>query len=57
MPLPKIDVPTYEIVLPISNKKIKFRPFLVKEQRNLLMAVESQDASSVYNSIRDVLVN
>jgi hypothetical protein len=35
---PKIDVPTYEIELPVSKKKIKYRPFLVKEQRNLLMA-------------------
>ena len=57
MPLPKIDVPTYEIVLPVSKKKIKFRPFLVKEQKNLLMAIEAQDSSSVYNAIRDVLIN
>ena len=36
MALPKIDTPVYEIELPISKKKLKFRPFLVKEQKNLL---------------------
>jgi hypothetical protein len=57
MPLPKIDVPTYEIELPLSKKKIKFRPFLVKEQRNLLMAMESNDTDTVHNSIKDILNN
>ena len=40
MALPKLDVPSYEIDLPVSKKKLKYRPFLVKEQRNLLMALE-----------------
>jgi len=57
MPLPKIDVPTYEIELPLSKKKIKFRPFLVKEQRNLLMAMESNDTDTLHNSIKDILNN
>jgi hypothetical protein len=57
MALPKIDVPTYEIELPLSKKKVKYRPFLVKEQRNLLMAMESEDSSSVHNAIRDILNN
>lgn len=57
MALPKIDVPTYEITLPVSKKKIKYRPFLVKEQRNLLMAMESDDSSSVHSAIRDILYN
>jgi hypothetical protein len=57
MALPKIDVPTYEIELPVSKKKIKYRPFLVKEQRNLLMAMESSDSSSVHSAIRDILYN
>ena len=35
MALPKLDVPTYEMELPVSKKKIKYRPFLVKEQKNL----------------------
>jgi len=57
MALPKIDVPTYELDLPVSKKKIKFRPFLVKEQRNLLMAMESEDSSSVHQAIHDILYN
>jgi hypothetical protein len=57
MALPKIDVPTYEIELPLSKKKIKYRPFLVKEQRNLLMAMENSDSSTVHSAIRDILYN
>lgn len=57
MALPKLDIPSYEIELPISKKKIKFRPFLVKEQRNLLMALESNETSTVQQNIRDILVN
>ena len=57
MALPKIDVPTYEIELPVSKKKIRYRPFLVKEQRNLLMAMESSDSGSVHSAIRDILYN
>jgi hypothetical protein len=57
MALPKIDVPTYEIDLPVSKKKIKYRPFLVKEQRNLLMAMESDESESVHSAIRDILYN
>jgi hypothetical protein len=57
MPLPKIDVPTYELVLPLTKKKIKFRPFLVKEQKKLLMAMESDDSETLHNSIKDILNN
>jgi hypothetical protein len=57
MALPKLDVPTYEIQLPVSKKKIKYRPFLVKEQKNLLMSMETSDSSSIQNSIRDILTN
>jgi hypothetical protein len=57
MALPKLDIPSYEIELPISRKKIKFRPFLVKEQRNLLMALESNDTNTVQQNIRDILTN
>ena len=39
--LPKLDVPIYELDLPLSKKKVKFRPFLVKEEKILLMAMES----------------
>lgn len=57
MTLPKIDTPTYELTLPVSKKKIKYRPFLVKEQRNLLMAMESNESSEVHLAIKDVLEN
>jgi hypothetical protein len=55
--LPKLDVPTYELDLPLSKKKIKYRPFLVKEQKNLLMAMESKDSNDIHNAIKDVLSN
>lgn len=57
MALPKLDVPSYEVELPISKTKIKFRPFLVKEQRNLLMAIEANDSVTIQQSIRDILNN
>jgi hypothetical protein len=57
MALPKLDVPSYEVELPISKTKIKFRPFLVKEQRNLLMAIEADDSVTIQQSIRDILNN
>lgn len=55
--LPKIQAPTYEITLPVSHKSIKFRPFLVKEQKILLMAMESSDESDIGNNIQQVLRN
>ena len=54
MPLPKISTPTYEMVLPSSNKKIKYRPFLVKEEKVLILAMESQDTATVANAVKDV---
>lgn len=57
MALPKLDVPTYEIELPVSKKKIKYRPFLVKEQKNLLMAIESNESSTIQQNIKDILYN
>jgi hypothetical protein len=57
MALPKLDVPTYDIELPVSKKKIKYRPFLVKEQRNLLMAMEANEASSIQSAVKDILYN
>ena len=56
MPLPKISTPTYEMVLPSSNK-IKYRPFLVKEEKVLILAMESQDTATVANAVKDVLKN
>jgi hypothetical protein len=57
MALPKLDVPTYELTLPLSNKKVKYRPFTVKEQRNLLMAMEANDSETIQQSIGDILNN
>jgi len=57
MALPKIDSPVYEITLPLSKKQIRFRPFLVKEQKNLLMAMESDDSETIEKNIRQVLTN
>jgi hypothetical protein len=57
MPLPKIDTPIYDLVLPLSKKQIRFRPFLVKEQKNLLMAMESNDKDSIEKNVKQVLIN
>lgn len=55
MALPKLEVPTYELVLPISNQTIKYRPFLVKEQKVLLMAMESGEPETIQNAVKDIL--
>ena len=55
--LPQLSVPTYDLVLPISKKKVKFRPFLVKEQKVLLMAMESEDKDTIEKAIRQILNN
>jgi hypothetical protein len=57
MALPKIDAPVYELDLPLSKKHIRFRPFLVKEQRNLMMALESDDKGNIEKNVRQVLHN
>ena len=55
MPLPKIATPSYELVVPSTKKKIKYRPFLVKEEKVLIIAMESQDNKQIANAIKDVL--
>ena len=55
MPLPTISTPSYELTLPSSNRKIKFRPFLVKEEKILIIAMESQDSQQIANAVKDVL--
>jgi len=57
MPLPVISTPTYELVLPSNNKKIKYRPFFVREEKILLLAMESEDLSQINNAVIDVLEN
>ena len=55
MPLPQISTPSYELVIPSSKKKIKFRPFLVKEEKILILAMESQDNKQIANAVKDVI--
>ena len=55
MPLPTISTPTYELTLPSSNRKIKYRPFLVKEEKILILAMESQDSKQIARAVKDVI--
>ena len=55
MPLPKINTPTYEMTLPSTGKKIKYRPFLVREEKILIMAMESENMKDITNSIIQIL--
>ena len=57
MPLPKINTPTYDLTLPSTGKKIKYRPFLVREEKILIMAMESEDMSEITNSIVQILTD
>lgn len=57
MALPKIDTPTYTLELPLSKKTVLYRPFLVKEQRNLMMALEADDKDTVERNVKQVLTN
>ena len=51
MALPKLNTPTYELVLPSTGEKIKYRPFLVKEQKMLMLAQESKDENSLADTL------
>ena len=57
MPLPKLNTPTYELTLPSSNRKVKYRPFLVKEEKILLIAMESEDEKEMQNAVKQILKN
>ena len=57
MPLPTIVTPTYELELPSTGKKVKYRPFLVKEEKLLVLALESEDTKQITTSIKTVLKN
>jgi hypothetical protein len=57
MPLPKISTPTYELELPSTGELIKYRPFLVKEEKVLLIALESEDTKQITNAIKNVIKN
>ena len=55
MPLPKISTPTYELELPSTGKKIKYRPFLVREEKILILALESENVDQITNAIKTTL--
>lgn len=57
MALPKLDVPIYELKLPSNNKKISYRPFLVKEEKILLMAMEGEDEGEITTAIKQIINN
>lgn len=55
--LPKLTVATYDLILPITKMEIKFRPFLVKEEKLLLMAAETKNAKDIVNAIKQISIN
>ena len=57
MPLPEIVTPTHELVVPSTKKKVKYRPFLVKEQKILIIAMESNDEAQILEAIKNILKN
>ena len=57
MPLPKISTPTYELELPSTEETILYRPFLVKEEKLLVIALESEDTKQITNAIKTVIKN
>jgi hypothetical protein len=57
MPLPEVPVPHYELTVPSTGKKLRYRPFLVKEEKIMLMAAESNDSESAINAMKDMIYN
>ena len=57
MPLPKIVTPSFELTLPSNKKKVKYRPFLVKEEKILILAIENGGMKEITMAIKDVLKN
>jgi hypothetical protein len=57
MPLPKIATPTYQLELPSTEETIQYRPFLVKEEKLLVIALESEDTKQITNAIKTVIKN
>ena len=55
MALPKLNTPTYELEVPSTDEKIKYRPFLVQEEKILLMAMESKDNAQIINAVKDIV--
>ena len=57
MPLPELVTPTYELVVPSTKKKLKYRPFLVKEQKVLILALEENDTKQILEAIKIIFKN
>jgi len=57
MPLPKISTPIYELELPSTGETVQYRPFLVKEEKVLVIALESEDTKQITNAIKSVIKN
>ena len=57
MPLPKISTPSYELELPSTGEMIQYRPFLVKEEKLLLLALESEDTKQITTAVKNVIKN
>ena len=55
MALPKLTTPTYELEIPSTDEKIKFRPFLVKEEKILMMAMESKSSADITQAVKDIV--
>ena len=55
MALPKLTTPTYELEIPSTDEKIKYRPFLVKEEKILMLAMESNAASDITQAVKDIV--
>ena len=55
MALPKLNTPTYELEVPSTDEKIKYRPFLVKEEKILMIAMESKDNAQIVNAVKDIV--
>ena len=55
MALPKISIPTYELTIPSSGEKVTYRPFLVKEEKTLLMAMESKDTAAMTKAMKEII--
>ena len=56
MALPKLTTPTYELELPSTDEKIKYRPFLVKEEKILMMAMESKASADITQAVKDIVL-
>ena len=57
MALPKLNTPTYELEVPSTDEKLKYRPFLVKEEKILMIAMESKDNAQIVNAVKDIVTS